>query len=216
MAFQFFYGPAHYLFDLSSRRWWGNSPWEHLILWLIAGAGGGWLLGREFARREFSEGAAKFERRKTWGLASVVCGLFGLGIGIVYFLRSTLPLGLFNSLSPASAASDWFWGWGLLATAVAIMAAAKRNGRTWAAAGMALALTLLAASYRIEASPWKSQFNSRYAEKLLRDQGQSGDAIYTGNLILAQAAVENNDIANAKRYLLVAAATPGARRIEQS
>ena len=45
MAFQFLYGPAHFLFDLSSRKWWGDAPWEHLVLWLIAGAGGGWLLG---------------------------------------------------------------------------------------------------------------------------------------------------------------------------
>src|SRR5439155_1174392 len=44
MAFQFLYGPAHFLFDLSSRKWWGDAPWEHLTLWLIAGAGGGWLL----------------------------------------------------------------------------------------------------------------------------------------------------------------------------
>src|SRR5438552_4494324 len=35
MAFQFFYGPAHFLFDLGSRKWWADSPWEHLILWLI-------------------------------------------------------------------------------------------------------------------------------------------------------------------------------------
>src|SRR5262249_32838206 len=42
------------------------------------------------------------------------------------------------------------------------------------------------------------------------------DAIYAGNLILAQAALDNNDLENAKHYLLQAAATPGARRIEQN
>jgi hypothetical protein len=45
MVFQFLYGPAHFLFDLGSRTWWGEGPWEHLILWLFGGAGGGWLLG---------------------------------------------------------------------------------------------------------------------------------------------------------------------------
>jgi hypothetical protein len=145
-----------------------------------------------------------------------VCGSVGLAIGALYFLRSALPLGLFNSLSPASAASDWLWGWGLLASAIGIIATTKPNGRKWAAAGIALAVTLLVASYRVEANPWKSLFNSRYGERLLRDQGESGDAIYTGNLILAQAALDNNDIANAKRLLLEAAATTGARTIAQN
>jgi hypothetical protein len=217
MAFQFFYGPAHFLFDLGTRTWWGDSPWEHLILWLIAGAGGGWLLGLELQRRQLSEEeSAKFDTKHSWALASIVCGFLGLGIGAVYFLRFSLPLGLFNSISPASAAADWLWGWGLLASAIGIVAAAKQTERKWAVLGIALAVTLVVVSYRVEANPWKTQFNSKYAEKLLREHGGSGDAIYTGNLILSQAAVDNNDIANAKRYLLAAASTPGARSIEQN
>jgi hypothetical protein len=215
MAFQFFYGPARSLFDLGSRSWWGDSPWEHLVLWLIAGSGGGWLLGLMWQRQLAAEGTQKAARRNPWAMASIVCPLLGLGIGSFYFLRSSLPLGLFNSLSPASAAADWLWGWGVLAAVVAAIAAFKPNRRLWAAAGMALAFTLLLASYRVEANPWKSRFNSNYAKKLLGDNPGSGDAIYAGNLILAQAALENNDHETAKRYLLEAAATPGARRIAQ-
>ena len=62
----------------------------------------------------------------------------------------------------------------------------------------------------------KSRFNSKYAEKLLRENGASGDAVYAGNLILAQAALDNNDIANASRYMLQAATTTGSRRIQQN
>ena len=216
MAFQFFYGPAHFLFDLGSRRWWGDSPWPHLLLWLIAGAGGGWLLGLKWQQDLSREKAMKFSPRNPWAEASIVCGLLGLGLGGLYFLQSRLPLGLFNSLSPASAAADWFWGWGLLAAGVAAIAAVKPNRRLRAALGIALALTLVVSSYRLEANPWKSQFNSKYAEKLLHENAASGDAIYAGNLILAQAALDNNDLANAKRYFLQAATTPGARRIEQN
>jgi hypothetical protein len=204
-------------FDLSSRKWWGDAPWEHLTLWLIAGVGGGWLLGSQFQRRQLGEReASKFENRNPWALASVVSGALGIVISALYLLRSALPLGLINSLSPASAASDWLWGWGVLATAITIIAAMKRKGLRWAALGIALAVTLVATSYRIQANPWKAQFNSKYAEKMLRENGQSGDAIYTGNLILAQASLDNNDIANAKRYLLEAVATPGAQRISQN
>src|SRR5262249_36380772 len=111
MTFQFFYGPAHFLFDLGSRKWWGTSPWEHFIFWLIAGVAGGWLLSRSASTEE----AAKFSAANPWASASIICGLLGLGTGVSYLLRSSLPLGLFNSLSPASAAADWFWGWGVLA-----------------------------------------------------------------------------------------------------
>ena len=49
------------------------------------------------------------------------------------------------------------------------------------------------------------------------DRGvQYGDAVYTGNLILSQTALDKNDLAAARRYLLRAAATPGARSIEQN
>src|SRR5581483_9399451 len=78
------------------------------------------------------------------------------------------------------------------------------------------AVVLVIVSFRINAEPWKTKFNSAYAEKLLREQPQSGDAIYTGNLILAQAALDRNDVANAKQYLLQAATTPSAHIIEQN
>ena len=73
-----------------------------------------------------------------------------------------------------------------------------------------MAVILVFVSYRVADNPWKTRFNSNYAQKLLKDNGSSGDAIYTGNLILAQAALDNNDVTNAKQYLLQAAATPGA------
>ena len=216
MTFQFFYGPAHFLFDLGSRKWWGNAPWEHLLLWLIAGIGGGWALGVNWRRKFSLEAVSKTIPNNLWPMASIICAAFGLGIGTFYFLRSTLPLGLFNSLSPASAAADWFWGWGILAAVIGCIAAFKPTRRSWSAAGLALALTLVFVSYRVEGSAWKLQFNSSYAEKLLRENAGSGDAVYDGNLILAQAALDKNDIANAKHYLIEAASTTGARRIEQN
>jgi hypothetical protein len=208
MVFQFFYGPAHFLFDLSSRSWWGDAPWEHLLLWLIVSAGGGYALALK--------GQANANPRIPWAVTSIACAIVGSLIGAAFFLRSKLPLGLFNSLSPASVAADWLWGWGVLATAVALVALFKPNRKLWASAGMVLAVIVIVTSYRVEANPWKSQFNSKYAEKLLRENAGSGDAIYTGNLILAQAALDNNDVANAKRFLLEAATTSGARRIEQN
>ena len=219
MAFQFLYGPGRFLFDLGSRTWWttnSNSPWEHLILWLIAGAGGGCLLGFMWQRRLAMELEEKVPQKNPWALASIVCALLGFGIGGFYFIRSSLPLGLFNSLSPASAAADWLWGWGLLAAAVAGIALFKPKRRLVTAAGMALAVILVVVSYRVEANPWKSQFDLKYAEKLLRDNSDSGDAVYTGNLILAQSAVENGDITAAKSYLLEAVSKPGVRLVEQN
>jgi hypothetical protein len=167
-------------------------------------------------RNNAAEASEKHALSNRWALASIACGVLGLGIGGFYFLRSTLPLGLFNSLSPATAAADWLWGWGILAATVATIAAFIPNRRLWAALGMALAVILVVVSYRVIGDPWKSQFNSNYAEKLLRDHAGSGDAIYEGNLILAQAALDNDDLAKAKQHLLEAATTPGARRIEQS
>jgi hypothetical protein len=216
MAFQFFYGPGRFLLDLESRPWWGSSPWEHLLLWLIAGSGGGWLLGLQWQRRLLAEEGHKFAPHNRWALASIICALLGLASGAAYFAQSSLPLGLINSLSPSTAAADWFWGWGMLATAIGIIALFKPYRRLWSAAGLGLAVALVAASYRVEANPWKSQFNARYAEKMLREDPASGDAIYTGNLILARAALDNDDLTNAKQYLLRAAATPGTRRIEQN
>jgi hypothetical protein len=215
-AFQFLYGPGYLMWDLGSRSWWGDRPWAHLLLWLIAGVGGGSLLGRAWQREiEFDE-AAKACRTNRWAMASVICGGLGVALGAFYLLRWTLPFGLLNTLSPATAGSDWLWGWGVLAASVAGIAAFKPTQRLRAAAGLALALILVFVSYRMEAKVWKSHFNSRYAEKLLRDMGAAGDAVYTGNLILAQAALDNEDVAGARQYLLAAATTSGARRIEQS
>ena len=209
LAFQFFYGPAHFLFDLGARTWWGAMPWEHLILWLIAGAGSGWLFGLQHESRTF-------ENARIWATASISCVLFAAIIGSIYLIRSKLPLGLFNSLSPTGAASDWFWGWGVLAVSIAAIASGKRVGRSWAVGALAAALVLVVASFRINADPWKTKFNSAYAERLLRDEPQSGDAIYSGNLILAQASLDKNDLSAAKQYLLKAAATPSAHIIEQN
>jgi hypothetical protein len=216
-VFQLLYGPARFMFDLGSRKFWGDSPWEHLLLWLIAGAGGGWLFGLKWQQHQHSR-AEKTEPapQNRWAAASVVCALLGLSTGVFYLLRSTLPLGLFNSLSPASVAADWLWGWAILATAVAGIAIYKPQRRLWAMAGIALAVILVVTSYRVEANPWKTQFNSKYAQKLLRESPTSGDSIYAGNLILAQAALDSSDVANAKQYLLQAASTPGTRRIEQN
>ena len=221
IVFQLLYGPAHFLFDLGSRRWWGNFPWEHLVLWLIAGAGTGWLLGTDLDRLHRRENAVPFRRGNSWAIVSVVFAGIGLITGLVYFLRYRLPFGLFNSLSPSSAASDWLFGWSVLAGFIAIIALTKTLRRRWAIAGVALAVTLLIASYRVEADPWKTRFNSDYAEKLLREHGHPGDpdygnAIYTGNLILSQTALDKNDVATAKSHFLAAMATPGTPAIEQN
>jgi len=216
IVFQFFYGPARFRFDLGSQPWWTNTAWEHLLLWLIAGAGGGALMGWMWKRHEERTETEKAATGNRWAWTSIACGALGLGIGGFYFLRSTLPLGLFNSLSPATVAADWLWGWGILGATAASIAVIKPNRRWRAAAGMALAFVLALVSYRVDGNPWKSQFNSKYAQKLLRDEKTSGDAIYAGNLILAQAALDNNDPTAAKQFLLEAAATPGAKRIEQN
>src|SRR5256885_3158640 len=52
--------------------------------------------------------------------------------------------------------------------------------------------------------PYTTLFRS---SKLLREHADSSAAIYTGNLVLAQAALDADDIANAGRYLLEAATT---------
>jgi hypothetical protein len=215
MVFQFLYGPGHFLFDLGGRRWWTLLRTEHLLMWLIAGAGGGWLLGSKWEDQRTGSDA-KQSARNGWAVASIAVGTFGMLVGLLYFLRSSLPLGLFNSLSPASAASDWLWGWGILAASIGVIGAFRPNCRPVTVIGVALAAGLLVASYRVEANPWKSRFNTSYAAKLLQTEPQSGDAIYTANLILAQAALDNNDVPAAKRFLLEAAQTSGARRIQQN
>jgi len=221
IVFQFLYGPAHFLFDLGSRRWWGDFPWPHLVLWLIAGTGIGWRLGTDLDEVRQPEPARQIRNPHSWALASVICATIGLVTSALYFTRQRLPLGLFNSLSPASSASDWLFGWSVLAAVIGTIALMKKLGRVCATAGILVAFMLLVASYRVEADPWKTQFNTIYAEKLLREHGQPedrdyGDAVYTGNLILSQTALDKNDVATAKRYLLLAAATPGSRSIEQN
>jgi hypothetical protein len=216
LVFQFLYGPARYMYDLGSRPWWTSSPWEQLAMWLIAGIGGGWLMGAMWQRHALTEANETTAPRNRWAIVSVICAIVGLAIGAFYFFRWTLPLGLFNTLSPALAASDWFWGWGVLAASISLVGTFKPTGKLRAAGGLALAIILVVVSYRVADNPWKIRFNSNYAQKLLKDNGTSGDAIYTGNLILAQAALDNNDVTNAKQYLLQAATTPGAKRIEQN
>jgi hypothetical protein len=100
MVFQFFYGPARFRFDLGSQPWWTNTAWEHLLLWLIAGAGGGALMGWMWKRHEERTETEKAATGNRWAWTSIACGALGLGIGGFYFLRSTLPLGLFNSCLP--------------------------------------------------------------------------------------------------------------------
>jgi hypothetical protein len=225
MAFQFFYGPAHSAFDLGRRSWWGESPWEQLILWLMAGIGGGWLFGAELDRLYRRETKAEIVKRNLWAAASVVCGVLGLGIGMLYFLRYRLPLGLLDGISPASSAADWLWSWSLLVAVFGTFALiqtfrkGKRSGRGWAIVGIVLAAVLVFTSVRIVANPWKTHFNTSYAARLLGEHGDSGDpehanAIYTGNLILAQAALDNGDVPNARRYLLEAATTTAVRNID--
>ena len=229
MAFQFFYGPARLALNLGSRSWWVNSPWEHLIMWLVAGAGTGWLLGAELNRLQRPEEAtSKIPRRSSWAVASVVCGLVGSAAAVVSFGRYKLPLGLVNSLSPATAAADWLRSWGLLTIVFGTIAliqtfrkVSNRYGRSFAITGTVIAVALLSVSQRIGANPWKARFNSNYAQALLLEHGnssdpESGNAIYTGNLILAQAALDNGDVANAGRYLLEAAKTTGAKSIQEN
>ena len=210
MMFQFLYGPAHFLFNLNSQF-----PWEHLAFWLIAGAGAGWLLGAEL-----EQASTEDKTINSWSVFSVVCASFGLLTAIIYFRRYRLPLGLFNSISPSSAASDWLFGWAVLAGLIGVIALMKKFNRRLAIAGVALAFILLFASYGVQASTWKTQFDVNYAQLLLREHGtpadpQYGNAIYTANLILSQAALAKNDIPTAKRYLFEAVTAPTAQTAEQ-
>ena len=215
MAFQFLYGPGYFLFHLGTRPWWGQLPWEHLAFWLITAAGTGWLLGSELETV-----SPRMQALNSWALFSVICAGFGLITAILYFRKYRLPLGLFNSTSPSSAASDWLFGWALLAGLIGAAALMKKFGRRTATTGIVMALVLLFASYRVEAGSWKTRFDTNYAQLLLREHGQAadpeyGNAIYTANLIFSQAALDRNDLASAKQYLLEAAASPRSQTVEQ-
>jgi hypothetical protein len=215
MAFQFLYGPGHFLFNLSSQQWWGQFPWEHLAFWLVAGTGTGLLLGAEL-----ESASSRLWKLNSWSIVSVACASFGLVTAVIYFRDYRLPLGLFNSVSPSAAASDWLFGWAVIAGIIGTFALMKKFGRRLAATGIVLAVILLFASYRVEAHSWRTQFDMNYAQILLREHGHAGDpeygnAIYTANLILSQAALEKNDLASAKQYLFEAVATPAAQTVEQ-
>jgi hypothetical protein len=164
IAFQFLYGPAHFLFDLGGRNWWGDRPWEHLVLWLIVAGGAAWTLGTNLQVKENrSDTESKSESAQWWPVASLACVLVAIIIGAAYLVRSKLPLGLFNSLSPIAAAADWFWGWGVLAVTIAIIGVGKRTGRKWEITALAASVALVVVSFRINADPWKTRFNSSYA-----------------------------------------------------
>jgi hypothetical protein len=215
MVFQFLYGPGYFLFNLSSRSWWGQFPWEHLAFWLIAGAGIGWLLGAELERT-----TTRTPLINSWAIFSVACAGFGLVTAIVYFRKYRLPLGLFNSISPSSVASDWMFGWAVLAGFIGVVALMKQFGRRLAATGVVLAFVLMFASYRVEAGSWRTRFDTNYAQLLLREHGQAddpqyGNTIYTANVIFSLAALEKNDIAGAKTYLFEAVSAPNSQTVEQ-
>jgi len=231
MIFQFLYGPAHFLLNLGSQRWWGQFPWEHLAFWLVTGAGTGWLLGAELETA--SPQVSEFRKPETqkrrlsqvgklnsWSVFSVSCASFGLVTAIVFFRKYRLPLGLFNSISPSSAASDWMFGWAVLAGFIGVVALMKKFGRRLAATGIVLAFILLFASYRVEAGSWRTRFDTNYARILLGEHGQAGDpeygnAIYTANLIFSLAALEKNDIASAQSYLFEAVSATTSQTVEQ-
>jgi hypothetical protein len=215
MAFQFLYGPAYFLFNLGSKPWWGQFPWEQLAFWLIVGTGIGWLLGADLEMT-----SSQNRTLNSWSVFSVACAVFGLITAVIYFRKFRLPLGLFNSISPSAAASDWMFGWAVLAGFIGFAALMKKFGRPLAATGLALAIVLLFGSYRVEAGSWKRQFDTSYAQLLLREHGQAGDpqygnAIYTANVIFSQAALEKNDIAGAKSYLFAAVSAPRSQTVEQ-
>lgn len=216
MMFQFLYGPGHFLLNLNSQAWWGQFPWEHLAFWLIAGAGAGWLLGAQLEKTP-----SEIEDLNSWSVVSVTCASFGLLTALIYFYRYRLPLGLFNSVSPSSAASDWLFGWSVLAGLIGAIALMKKFNRRLAATGVVMALVLLLASYGVHANSWRTQFDVNYAQLLLREHGTPGDpqygnAIYTANLILSHAALAKNDVGSAKQFLFQAVAVPTAQTAEQT
>jgi hypothetical protein len=212
MAFQFLYGPGRWLFRLDSEPWWGDSIWEHGLLWVIAGVGGGWILGSQLDRlHKRSTAGLTAPPLNRWAIASVISGSAGMVLSAMFLFRFRLPLGMPSGFSPATTAADWLWSWALLCTTIGAVAVIqtlrKPRSRNWTMIGIALTLSLIVLSYRFAADPLKSRFNTSYATVLLR--GNGADAIYTGNLILAGVAADNGDNAAAGRYLINAADIPG-------
>jgi hypothetical protein len=96
----------------------------------------------------------------------------------------------------------------------------KKFNRRLAGTGVVLAFVLLFASYGVQANSWRTQFDVNYAQLLLREHGTPGDpeygnAVYTANLILSQAALVKNDVTSAKGYLFKAVEVPNAPTAEQ-
>jgi hypothetical protein len=229
MAFQFLYGPVYWLFDLGRWTWWGASTWEHLILWLTGGIGGGWLFGAELDRLHRGDLTRPDSmQRSRWAIASVVCGIAGSASGAFYFLRYQLPFGLFNGLSPSAVVADWLRSWALLSAFLAgigmvqtFRKVSNRKGRGWAIGGIFIAVCLFSGGFWIAESSRRTRFDTQYAARLIRENGHSADpaygyAVYTGNLILAQAALDRDDLESSRKFLLKAATTTGFRYIEQN
>jgi hypothetical protein len=122
-------------------------------------------------------------------------------------------------------------GWALLAAAAAVIALCqamarglslrpRKYGWGWSAIGLLFSAVLLMTALRIAANPWKAQFNRNYAEKLLNqtppDHPSHEAVIYRGNLILAQAALDNDDVTAASRHLVAAAQTNGFPNLERT
>jgi hypothetical protein len=194
-------------------------------LWLIAAVGGGWLFGAELdAVDGWKPNAA---RRNVWAAASVAAGVLGIGMSAAYFVRFRVPLDLSIGLSPATAASDWLASWALLAGGIAIVSlfqtmfrgiarGPKQHGRAWAVLGVGFAAILLFTGLRIAANPWKVKFNTSYAERLLRDANQDSATVYRANLILAQAALDKDDLEGAGRYMVAAGETASFPALAQT
>src|SRR5262249_12998156 len=133
-----------------------------------------------------------------------------------------------DDFSPAWSAADWLLSWGLFAGVLGMVAWTRRFGKTverrnrrWALSGSVLAVALLLTSGMLVASPWKNAFNAKYAATLLREHGKPGDpqygfAVYEGNLILAQIALDTGDVARAKQFLLEAGTSTGFPRIARN
>jgi hypothetical protein len=197
--------------------------WAYLVLWLIAASGCAWGFGVHLDRRLQTAGGKEVLRGNPWGMAAAASGVAGLGVGGAFLLRNQLPLGLRAGFSPTAEAADWFWSWALVGITMSLFGifARQRAGRGWAVIGATLALSLFTISLRIDAGPWKVPFNTAYGTNLLESHNDPQDprhayAVYTGNLILAHAALDTFDYDNAGRRLLQAASISGLGGISEN